>query len=147
MTRPVDLRGFVDAHAVPRAARRATQARLLRGLAGASQVAVMGALFVLWKHFHVPFWTAAERCFVVGLGIYTVLGTLAAMLLALARLEPVAAVVGYLSRFASVVVYAVLRYVHGEGVIKSAATWAVLYVAASLIVRRIERRAARRLDF
>src|SRR5207253_8816532 len=100
-----------------------------------SPAGVLAALFVLWKRFRVPLWTAAEECLVAGAGVYTVLGTAAAILLALARLQPVAVAVGYLSRFASVVIYAVLRYVNGEGVVKSLATWGVLYAVATLTVR------------
>ncbi len=98
-----------------------------------------------WKEpLHVPFWTAVEWCLVAGVSIYATLMLVAAVMLALARLQPAAFVVAHLGRLATVGVYAALRYVHGLGFIRSAATLAVLYVVAGLLVRRIERRARRR---
>ena len=125
--------------------RRAGQARAVRAMAGVSQVLVLVALYVLWKQFQVPFWTAVEWCLVAGVLVYTTLMVVSAVLLALARMQPTAFVVAHLSRLAMVGIYAALRYIHGMGFIQSAATLAVLYVVSSLLVRRIERRARRRL--
>jgi hypothetical protein len=136
--------GYPIQHPTGKDLRRVGQARTVRALAGISQVLVLVALYVLWKHLQVPFWTAVEWCFVVGVLVYTILMIVAAILLALARMQPTAFVVAHLGRLATVGVYAALRYVHGLGFVQSAATLAVLYVVAGLLVRRIERRARRR---
>src|SRR3954447_21002851 len=125
--------------------RRAAYARMLQGLAAGSQVAAMVVLFLLWKQFNVPFWTAVEWCVVAGVSVYTALVTTAAFLLTLARLQPIALLFAQLSRLASVGIFAALRYVHGMSLPASAATWALIYLTAGFMVRRIRRRAARHL--
>ena len=101
----------------------------------------MLAMFVLWRHYGVPFWTAAEWCFTVGLGVYTSLVLVAAVLLALAHVQPVALATRYFLRLASVAVYAGSRYGYDLGFLKSVSIWAALYVVSALLVRRMERRA------
>lgn len=79
-----------------------------------------------------------------GVSVYTTLMLVSAVLLTLARMQPTAIIVAHVTRLATVGVYAALRYVHGIGFIQSAATLAILYILAGLLVRRIERRARRR---
>src|SRR5687767_12028129 len=97
--------GFARTHPAGRAL-----ARTLRACASASQPLMMLVLLVVWKGFDVPFWTAAERCFVAGLAIYTLLAALASLLLTAARLQPFALFARDLTRLASVLVFAALRY-------------------------------------
>src|SRR3954467_5571948 len=87
-------------------------AGIFRIAAIASQPVVMIALLVLWKHFHVSFWTAVEWCLVAGIGASTALAACASILLTLARIQPVALLLSHVTRFVSVVVFAFLRYVH-----------------------------------
>ena len=129
----------------PAAQRSAIQARLLRTLASASLPAVMVAMFLLWRYANVPFWTAAERCFIVGLAIYTTLALAAAIVLTYARLQPAALLVSHFTRLVSVGIFATLRYAQGLGFFRSAAAWLALYVVSAFVVRRIERRALRHL--
>jgi hypothetical protein len=129
----------------PLAAHRAAQARMLRSMAAGSQVLVMVALYVLWEHRGVPFWTAVEWCAVAGVAAYTFFATAAALLMAVAGLQPVSLFIAHLTRLASVGIFAALRYVHGLGLIRSVLTWLVIYLVANLIVRHIERRVGRRL--
>src|SRR5689334_15132268 len=82
--------------------RRVVQARFLHGLTAFAQLALAVALFVMWRYYHVPFWTAAERCFKVGVGIYLAIGLVASVLLTLARAQPLAVVVRYLSNLIAI---------------------------------------------
>ena len=128
-----------------RAAARVRHARMLHALAAGSQAVVMLAMFLLWRVYRVPFWTAAERCFTAGLGVYTALVLAAAVLLALARVQPLALAARYSLRLASVGVYAASRYWYDLGFLKSAGIWAALYVVSAVLVRRMERGALERL--
>ncbi len=65
------------------AARRVYQAKVLTGIASGAQIVVMVGLYVLWKYYAVPFWTAVEWCFTAGVTVYAVLGAAASLLLAL----------------------------------------------------------------
>jgi hypothetical protein len=129
----------------PADARRVAQARLIRGMAGVSQALCLVALYVLWKPFHVPFWTAVEWCVVSGVAVYTVLGAIATVLLVWARLEPFALLAFHATRIASVGVFAALRYVQGLGLIRSALVFSGMYLVAAMMVRRIEKRFRSRL--
>lgn len=105
----------------------------------------MAALLVMWKQFKMPFSRAFERCFAVGVIAYIVLGLAASVLLTIARLHPVHMLLRQLIGIVSLLFYAALHYVYGMGVVKSALTWALIYFAARILVRRIENRAARQL--
>jgi hypothetical protein len=121
------------------------QAKVLRAMASVSQIAVMIAVFVLWKQ--IGFWDALERCLVVGVIIYIVLFGAAAIVLVVSRLEPVALLVGPFTRLVSVIIYATLRYVQHVGLIKSIAIVCLLNITAWFMVRRIERHARRRFGW
>ncbi len=114
-------------------------------MASVSQIAVMIAVFVLWKQ--IGFWDALERCLVVGVIIYIVLFGAAAIVLVVSRLEPVALLVGPFTRLVSVIIYATLRYVQHVGLIKSIAIVCLLNITAWFMVRRIERHARRRFGW
>lgn len=128
----------------PMQRRFATQARILRSLLGFSQVALMVALFVMWKHYNMPFGTAFERCFVAGVLAYVVLGTAAAILATLARLQPMQLLLRHLTGAVSLVIFGALHYVYGLGILQSAGAWVLLYGAARVLVGKIERRAIQR---
>jgi hypothetical protein len=119
-------------------------ARLLQGLTAFAQIALTVALFLMWKQFRMPFGQAFARCFVVGLTIYVVLGTISSLLLTIARIQPVQILLRQLLAVVSLVIFAVLHYVYSLGILQSVATWALIYFGARLLVSRIESRAARR---
>ena len=124
--------------------RLATQARLLRSLLAFSHVALMVALFVMWKHYQVPFATAFERCLVGGVLAYVVLGTTAAILATLARLQPMQLLLRHLTGAVSLVIFGALHYVYGMSILRSAGAWILIYGAARVLVGKIERRAMQR---
>jgi len=131
----------------PSQRRHIHQASVLRGIASASQIVLMIALFVLWKQLNLGFWGSLELCFVIGVTIYMVLFGAAAILLVASRLEPPALLVGPAIRLVSVVIYASLRYGQHVHWFKSLLILCVLYVAAWIMVRRIERHARRRFGW
>ena len=102
----------------------------------------MIALLVMWRQYHVPFWTAVERASRLGLGIHVALGTVASFLLTLARVRPAALLLKQFSHFVSLLVYGALRYADELGFLKSVAAWAAVYFVAGHLVGRIERRAS-----
>lgn len=122
--------------------RRVVQARFLHGLSAFAQLGLAVALFVMWHYYHVPFWTAAERCFKIGVGIYVAIGAIASTLLALAGVQPVAAVVKYLSNLVAIGIFAVLHYVEGLSFAKSVGIWAAVWITSRILVGKIERRAS-----
>lgn len=126
---------------------RMRQARLLRGLAPASQVVVMVALFVLWKQWNWPFGKALEACLVAGVAVYTLLIGAALLLMVLARVRPATLLAAPALRLVCVAIYAVMRWVKGAGIFQSAGVLLVLYFAAWVLVRRIEARARRRFGW
>ena len=136
--------GFADAVGQARAQKLALQARWLRALSMICQIGLMVALLVMWKQMKMPFKEAFEKCFVGGVLIYVLLGTAASILLTLARLQPMNMLLRQLLGIVSVLVFGALHYVYGLGVFKSAAAWAVIYVAARILLRRIENRAMQR---
>jgi hypothetical protein len=123
--------------------RFATAARAISALSMLTPPIMIAALFVVWKYFQQPFWTAADRCFTVGLTAYIVLATIASFLNTIAGLRPFALFAQQLTRLASLGVYLGLRYVFELGFLKSVIAWAAVYFVAGRIVRRIERRAPR----
>ena len=123
--------------------RSAVIARFLRALTVFSPVALMLALFLMWKQYQMPFATAFEICFVAGLTIYVVLGTISSMLLTVARLQPPQVLLRHLLALVSLGIFAALRYIHGLGIIKSVIAWAIIYFGVRLLVGRVESRAAR----
>ena len=124
--------------------RFATQAKLLRSLLAFSQIGLMVALFVMWKHYNIPFGTAFERCFVAGVLAHVILGTTAAILATLARLQPMQLLLRHLTGAVSVIIFGALHYVYGMGILQSAAAWVAIYGAARILVSKIERRAMQR---
>lgn len=124
----------------------AWQARLLRGLSLGSQIVLMIALFVMWKQFRMPFSQAFEKCFLCGVVIYVLLGTLASALMTLARLQPVQVLLRQLVGIISVLIFCALRYIYGMGILKAALTWLVIYIASRILVRRIESNALRQFQ-
>lgn len=131
---------------VPAQQRLAMQSRLLRGMSILSQIVLMVALLVLWKQFKMPFSKAFERCFVCGIVIYVALGTAASILLTIARLQPIHILLRQVVGIVSVLIFCALRYVYGLGVVKSVIAWLVIYIAARVLVRRIENRAMQRFQ-
>ncbi len=123
------------------------QAKVLRGMASASQVVVMLALFVLWKECGLGFWASIQLCLVIGVGIYLLLFGAAAIILVVSGLEPVALLVGPVIRLVSLIIFATLRYGQKVHWLKSLMIVIVLYVVAWLMVRRIERHARRRFGW
>lgn len=121
--------------------RRVLQAQILHGLTGFAQLGLAVALFVMWRVYHVPFWTAAERCFAVGVTIYLVVGAVAAILLTLARVQPIAVMMKYLSGVVSVGIFAFLHYFQHLTFGKSFLIWAVVWITTRVLVARVERRA------
>ena len=124
--------------------RFATQARLLRGLLAFSQIGLMIALFVMWKQYGIPFKTAFERCFVTGVLIYVILGTIAAVLATLARLQPMQLLLRHLTGAVSLVIFGALHYVYGMGILQSAGAWMLIYGGARILTSKIERHAMQR---
>ena len=122
--------------------RRVIQARFLHGLTALAQLALAVALFVMWHYYHVPFWTAAERCFKVGVGVYVAIGAVASVLLMLARAHPVAAVLRYFSNLVAIGIFGVLHYVEGLSFGKSFGIWAAVWFTSRVLVGRMERRAS-----
>ena len=133
-----------DLPQTPLAQRPATKARLVRGLSGLTQIGLMVALFVMWKQFGVPFATAFERCFVAGVLVYVTLGTIASILLTLARLQPMQLLLRQLVGVVSLLIFGALHYVYKMGIFQSAVAWLAIYVAARVLVRKIESRAMQR---
>jgi hypothetical protein len=125
----------------PASQRLATQARLLRGLSGFAQIGLMAALLIMWKQFGVPLATAFGRCFIAGVLVYVTLGTIASILLTLARLQPFELLLRQLLAVFSLLVFFALHYLYKMGIFQAAITWAVIYIAARLLVRKIESRA------
>ena len=105
----------------------------------------MITLVVLWKQFKMPFSRAFERCFMCGVIVYVILGIAASVLLTIARLLPVQILLRHFLMAVSVLIFAALHYVYGMGILRSALTWAAIYVAARILVMRIENRAMRHL--
>lgn len=97
--------------------RSAVIARFLRALTVFSPVALMLALFLMWKQYQMPFGKAFEICFVAGLTIYIVLGTISSLLLTVARLQPPQVLLRHLLALVSLGIFAALRYIHGLGII------------------------------
>ena len=122
--------------------RRVVQARFLHGLTGFAQLGLAVALMVMWHYYHVPFWTAAERCFTVGVAIYLAVGAVAGILLTLARVQPMAVVLKYLSNLVAIGIFGVLHYIEGLSFGKSFAIWAVVWITSRVLVGRMEKRAA-----
>lgn len=139
---PAELRRALPA--APAARRFATLARVLYGIRGFTQIALMAALFVMWKQYHVPFVQAFERCFVAGVLAHVTLGITASILMSLARLQPLEMLLRHLLGVASIVIFGALHYVYRMGILQSAGAWAVIYVAARILVGRIESRAMSR---
>jgi hypothetical protein len=139
--RPGDLAALAPAQQ-----RLATQARLLRGLSVISQIVLMAALLVMWKQFKMPFSRAFERCFACGVIAYFVLGIAASVLLTIARLHPVHMLLRQFIGIVSLLIFAALHYVYGMEILKSAAAWFVIYIAAWILVRQIKRQANQRLS-
>jgi hypothetical protein len=125
-------------------ARFAAQARLIKTLSAIAQIGLMIALFVMWKHYGVPFGKAFEWCFVAGVTIYVALGTVASVLMTLARVHPVEMLLRQILGIVSFAIFAALHWVYGLGIMQSAGTWAAIYFGARLLVSRIERRAMQR---
>ena len=123
--------------------RSAAIARFLRALTVFFPVALMLALFLMWKQYQMPFGKAFEICFVVGLTIYIVLGTISSMLLTIARLQPPQILLRQLLALLSLGIFAALRYIHGLGIIQSVIAWMIIYFGARLLVWRVQSRAAR----
>jgi len=122
--------------------RRVVQARFLHGLTASAQLALAVVLFVMWHYYHVPFWTAAERCFTVGVGIYLAIGAVAGTLLTLARVQPVAVILKYLSNIVAIGIFGVLHYIEGLSFGKSFVIWAVVWITSRVLVGRMQRRAS-----
>ena len=122
--------------------RRVVQARFLHGLSGVAQIGIAVALFVMWHYYHVPFWTAAERCFEAGVAVYLAIGAVTSVLLTLARVQPLAVALRYLSNIVAIVIFGVLHFVEGLSFGKSFAIWAVVWVTSRVLVGRMERRAS-----
>ena len=127
----------------PATSRPVVIARFLRGLTVFSQIALMVALFLMWKQYRMPFGKTFAVCFVAGLTIYFVLGTISSMLLTIARVQPVQLLLRQLLGLVSLIIFAGLHYMYGLGIIQSAVTWGLIYFGARLLVYRIESRAAR----
>lgn len=126
---------------VPAAQRFARLARLVRGLSGLTQIGLMVALLVMWKQFHIPFVTAFERCFVAGVIVYVTLGTIASILMSLARIQPLQMLLRQLAAVVSFLIFGALHYIYRMGIFQSAGAWALIYVGARVLVGRIESRA------
>lgn len=121
--------------------RRVVQARFLHGLTGFAQIVLAVVLFVMWRYYHVPFWTAAERCFTVGVGIYLAIGAVAGILLTVVRVQPVAVILRYLGNIVAIGIFAVLHYLQGLSFGKSFVIWAIVWITSRVLVGRMERRA------
>lgn len=121
--------------------RRVAQARFLHGITGFAQLALAAALFVTWHYYHVPFWTAAERCFAAGVCAWVAIGAVAGTLLTRAGVQPRGVILRYLGNIFAIGVFAALHYGEGMSFAKSFFTWAVVWIAARLLVGRIDRRA------
>ncbi len=115
----------------------------LRTLSSATQPVVMAALFVLWRLFHLPFWSAAEYCFTAGLFLYVLLRSVAAVLLSIARVQATGLLMKPFSRMVAVGIFAALRYLYGLGLIKSLAVLGVLYIISAYLTARVRRRSER----
>jgi hypothetical protein len=125
---------------VARPNRLVTAARAFTALSALAPPIMLAALFLEWKYFQQPFWTAADRCFIVGLSASIGFGTIASFLRTIARIQPFAVFAQHLTRLASLGVYAALHYLYGLGFLKSLIAWAAVYFVAGMLVRRIERR-------
>ena len=131
---------------VPTNQRFATQARILQGISAFSQVGLMVALFVMWKQFNIPFTKAFERCFTAGVLVYTTLGTIASVLLSVARLQPLHMLLRRVMGIVSVLIFGALHYVYHLGIIQSAGAWAAIYAASRVLVAKIESNALARFQ-
>lgn len=134
-----------DLPQTPAGQRLATQARLLRAVSGFIQIGLMAALLIMWKRYGVPFAVAFERCFVAGVLVYVTLGTAASILLTLARLQPIQLLLRQLLAVVSILIFGALHYVYKMGIFQSAGAWAILYLAARVLVGKIESRAMSRI--
>jgi hypothetical protein len=132
---------------VPATQRFVRLARLVRGLSGLTQVGLMLALLVMWKQYHVPFVTAFERCFVAGVIVYVTLGTVASILMSLARIQPIQMLMRQVVAVASFLIFGALHYIYHMGIFQSVGAWALIYFGARVLVGRIESRATRRFRF
>src|SRR5215472_13342641 len=132
MTRSIEP----DRHPAPPAGRLVAIAKLLRGVTVFSQIGLMVALFLMWKQYKMPFVQAFERCFVAGITIYVVLGTISSVLLTIARIQPIHFLLRQLLGVVSVVIFGALHYVYKLGILQSAGTWALIYFGARLLVSR-----------
>lgn len=128
----------------PAQQRLAVQARLLRTLSLLSQIGLMATLFLLWKQFNWPFSKAFEKCFVGGVLVYIVLGSIASILMTMARLQPFHMLLRQFLGIVSLVIFGALHYVYGMSILKSAAAWLLIYAASRILVLRIEKRAMSR---
>jgi hypothetical protein len=130
----------------PAQQRFALQARILQSISTVSQIALMVALFVMWKHFNVPFAKAFERCFVAGALVYVTLGTIASILLSMARLQPLHMLLRRVMGIVSVLIFGALHYGYHLGILQSAGAWAAIYAGSRVLVAKIESRAMRRFQ-
>jgi hypothetical protein len=131
---------------VPAQQRFAVQARLLKLISGMSQIALMVALFVMWKQFNIPFAKAFERCFVAGVLVYVTLGTIASVMLSLARVQPIQMLLRRVMGIVSVLIFGALHYVYHLGIVQSAGAWAAIYAGSRILLARIESRAVQRFQ-
>jgi hypothetical protein len=139
MTRSTDP----DRPSAPPTGRLIAIAKLLRMVTVFSQIVLMVALFLMWKQYKMPFVQAFEWCFIAGVTIYVVLGTISSVLLTVARIQPVQFLLRQLFALVSLAIFAALHYVYKLGILQSAVAWAFIYFAARLLVSRIQSRAAR----
>src|SRR5947209_7397491 len=139
-----DTKTQQDVRQSPLVHRLATRARLLMGLSGLTQVGLMVALFVMWKQYRVPFATAFERCFVAGVLVYVTLGVIASILLTAAKLQPMQLLLRQLLGVVSLLIFGAMHYVYKMGIFQSAVAWLGIYLAARILVWKLESRAIRR---
>jgi hypothetical protein len=130
----------------PAQQRFALQARILQSISALSQIALMVALFVMWKQFNVPFARAFERCFMAGVLVYVTLGTIASILLSMARLQPFQMLLRRVIGIVSVLIFGALHYVYHLGILQSAGAWVAIYAASRILVAKIESRAMQRFQ-
>jgi hypothetical protein len=128
----------------PAQQRFALQARVLQSIS--AQIALMVALFVMWKQFNVPFARAFERCFVAGVLVYVTLGTIASILLSMARLQPFQMLLRRVMGIVSVLIFGALHYVYHLGILQSAGAWVAIYAASRVLLAKIESRAKQRFQ-
>jgi hypothetical protein len=136
-----DAQSYFDAATRPN--RFITAARAFSALSALAPPIMLAALFLEWKYFQQPFWTAADHCFTIGLSASIGFGTVASFLRTIARIQPFAFFARQLTRLASLGVYAGLHYLYGMGFLRSLVTWAAVYFVAGMLIRRIERKTLR----